>query len=178
MIINNNHYEHYLHQKILRCMGKDFFIMQEVSGFFLVDNSKVRMDFLARPKSHLVENGFDDNWFGIEAKVFRPPKDGSGKLNKLAWQSTTYSQSKFAIPDGAVRPMFVLMCIEGDITDEYHANHWKSIVNFLQYANVGRLEVKDFHEWKIDFNALYFSSSKGKGKSNVGLNRYSGSWKS
>ncbi len=55
-------------EAIQKILGADFELLPEVNGRNMVEERKVRIDFLAYPKKHLIENGFDNRVFGIEAK--------------------------------------------------------------------------------------------------------------
>jgi hypothetical protein len=162
---------------IVRELSADFDLVPEVEGKHLIEDKKVIIDFLARPKSHLVANDFDEAWFGIEAKKIDPSKGSS--INRLFWQCLSYSQSEFNIEGSIIRPMFVLACV--DVLPKYgdpKFNEWQAVRCFVQYGNVGVLELAP--AWRIVFGAAspYYSKKRGKNNvTNLGTNRYVGTWK-
>lgn len=162
---------------IVEILGRHFILRQEVSGTFLVDGSGVRVDFFARPLPHLVERGFDDFWFAIEAKHINLAGDVGKQINQLFWQAITYGQSTFGLHGDIERPGFVLICVDympkyGDSKWE----QWQALKNFAQYANVGVLAL-DGAEWLIEFGCTSYYNSRRDVRSkvqNLGTKRYSG----
>lgn len=69
----------------------DFNILNDKCGHSLIENTGVKIDHLLYPKSHLIENGFDPGWVGIEVKHFSE-EDGSGKAAETFWQAISYNQ--------------------------------------------------------------------------------------
>jgi hypothetical protein len=159
--------------QFIEAINKDFEIKSDVVGSFLVDNSRVIIDYLLLPKSHLIEKGFRPNWFGVEVKS--PDGEGAKKAIRVAWQAITYSQSEF---EGS-RPDFVL--IYPPLSTFFHKpNDAYYLTCMLQKANVGYLETNPkTKKWKIKFGAnLYFSSDSGLSNTpNAGIKRHVGSWK-
>lgn len=174
--------ESQLKAQIRPVLHKDFEVLEEVPGHFLVDDTNVKIDFLMKPRGHLVERGFDDDWVGLEVKS---PDTGAGI--RLAWQAITYAQSSF----NGRRPQFVLVFphiddffpalkCEGP-TGLYERSSGHEVKCLLQKANVGSFILfKNGRDWKIEFGAhqTYFSSTKGRSKiANIGQRRVSGTWK-
>lgn len=161
---------------ILHTLSADFQLVPEVKGKHLIENTPVRIDFMAFPKPHLINNGFDEAWFGIEAK--RGNFSEAKQINRLMWQCITYAQSTFEIDSTIIRPMFVLASVdhEPQIGDPKRVE-WNTLVNFAPYGNVGVMELQPF--WRIRFGGTpYYGQKRGKGKvANVGVNRHIGSWK-
>jgi hypothetical protein len=157
---------------LLQHFGKDFTVRDEVDGSFLVDGTPVEIDYLMYPSEKLIEQGFVKEWFGVEVKAIG---EGPKKGLQVAWQSITYSQSKF---DG-IRPAFVL--IYPPITEFFGAHINGSYIKMLlQKANVGYIEINKFSKvWKIMFGAnSYFYSDMGLSKTpNIATKRNVGSWK-
>ncbi len=151
----------------------NFDIRLNVPGCFLVDSSKVVIDYLLFPKQHLIDKGFTPNWFGVEVKS--PDGKGEKKAIRVAWQAITYSQSEF---DG-VRPIFILIypALHEFFSQPREAYY---LVCMLQKANVGYFEISpEKKTWKIKFGAnVHFSSYTGISKTpNAGLKRHVGTWK-
>ena len=124
------------------------------------------------PNSNLIEQGFVNKWFGVEVKA---PGDDAKKGLQVAWQSITYSQSKF----DDIRPAFVL--IFPTITDFFRTpadGYYVKVL--LQKANVGYIEINKFqNSWKIMFGAnSYFYSDQGLSKTpSIATKRNVGSWR-
>ena len=158
---------------LLKHFAQDFEVRAEVEGRFLVDDSKVVIDYLVHPKPALIEKGFVPAWFGVEVKS--PEGEGAKKGLQVSWQAIIYSQSEF---DG-VRPAFVLIFpplaeFFGTPERAYY------VVCLLQKANVGYIEIDEKkRKWKVKFGAnAYFYSDRGLSKTpNVGIKRHVGSWK-
>lgn len=154
-----------------------FEIKSEVEGVFLVDDTKVRIDFLLRPNEETKRKGFDSGYVGVEVKGLGNIDDRVKKGLSVAWQSITYSQSKF----GTERPMFVLLFPPLDkflIGREGERFGLQYVNILLQKANVGILRI--FKEgWVVQFASQpYFSSEIGRSKiENLGLKKQVGTKK-
>ena len=139
----------------------DFEIRREVWGVYMVDGeTRLRIDRLLFPKSHLLNAGFIPAWIGLEVKS---PLSKSVSGFDFAWQTVSYAQSTF---DGQ-RPPFVLM---------FPSVRWfwpngstaRDLQALLQYANVGQLELgytrDTAKEWRMAFGpAPYFTKRDGLG---------------
>ncbi len=162
--------EDYIKTMVIKILGPDFELIREVNGRNLVDGKKVRIDFLASPKNHLISNGFDNQVFGIEAKSieFKHIK----KINKLIWQTISYAQAEFEFQNSTVRPMFVLVCV---LKEPKFGNpgfkEWKTLSRFAQYGNVGVIELEPF--WRIRFgDCSYYNQRRGRSAiANLGTKR-------
>jgi len=123
---------------------------------------------MTRP--HLVDDGFDPEWIGLEVKHIEDFKDGDlGKKSKLVWQSITYAQSVFEVDGARVRPLFVLMYVGeeefgNDEFGERAAISWRALLNLAQYANVGWLVTSPTYGWAIKFGGgTYYRNGYGRG---------------
>ena len=166
----------------------DFEVEEEVPGRFLLDNTHVRIDFLLRPRQHLIDRGVASDWFGLEVKsplTTDPKKKGL----QVAWQALTYAQSQF----GDRRPAFVAIYppiweffpvakVLNESTSRHYdfsEAHWLKC--FLQKANVGSFVVLPKQRgWRIEFGAgsTRMSSYNGPSKiTNVGIRKVVGTWK-
>jgi hypothetical protein len=159
---------------------KDFTVIDEVPGRFLVDGSKVAIDYFLYPKPDLIAKGFVAEWFGVEVKS--PDREGAKKGLRVAWPAITYRQSEFEdhrIGQDKIRPAFVLIYpplanFLGSQREAYY------IVCLLQKANVGYVEIDaQKGRWHIRFGAnSYFHSERSLSKTlNVSTKRNVGSWK-
>lgn len=170
--------ENDLKSLLLVRLSCDFILEPEVRGVNLVDQKQVVIDFLVKPKSHIIDNGFIDKWFGIEVKYI--PNNGEEKKIKQAlWQSVTYAQSSY----NGIRPPFVFL-FTNDIgayaIDAFHRQAILSVKSFCQFANVGSLEVNE-NGYRFSFgNQGYYRIGEDgmhyKGKTNAGLIRYTGNF--
>ncbi|ENJ1692197.1 hypothetical protein ACJO1W_23875 [Vibrio parahaemolyticus] len=165
--------EQELKNKLEKELEADFILKKEVRGQFLVDGTGVVIDYLAKARRHVVKDqGFPDEWFGIEVKGF-PTKDLAKKGKELAWQALTYAMSEFE----GQRPMFVLTYpaiknffdnnkILNERTERhYEKNEAFQLVTFLEKGNVGSLEIRN-SGWN-----MYFGSWQSYCSKNTPLNR-------
>ena len=149
-------------KNIKQCLENDFNIFQEVKGVHIVEKKKVRIDFLIKPKKHVIEAGFDDCWVGIEVKYFDNPKEQIGKVARLLWQSITYQQSEYCIHGENIRPQFVLMASNIDGSDELK-QMYRPTLQVANLAMVGSLSVKDSNNWAMGFvSSRYMIKTNGK----------------
>lgn len=166
-----------------------FDVEEEVSGRFLIDNTPVRIDFLLRPRSHLIDLGIAPDWFGLEVKS-PLGKDSKKKGLQVTWQALTYAQSQF----GDRRPAFVAIyppiweffpvakVLNKRTSRHYDFNeaHWLKC--FLQKANVGSFVVllgPGKPDWRIEVGAggTLFSRNGPSAIKSVGIRRVVGTWK-
>jgi len=179
-----------LKRQVVRHLENDFELLNEVEGISLVDQSGVRIDYMALAKPHLIKTGFLAEWFGIEVKQILDFSRGDmGKKSQVIWQAITYSQSAFLVNNARTRPAFVLVYIGDDQFDQTRAPvlrglsdgewakaTWRALINIAQYANVGQLRLEPQQGWEIVFSGgRYFSKARGKGNVNIGVKRYVGS---
>ncbi|MGN2670953.1 hypothetical protein [Aliivibrio fischeri] len=182
--------ESQLKNKLRKSLESDFELLEEVSGVFPVDNSRVRIDFLARPKKHIVEDkGFYDGWFGIEVKGLSNV-DTANKGKNFAWQSVTYSQSTFEITDNEIiRPAFIIMyppiaqyfdmheIVNPTTKETFPQNAAFQLITFLERANVGSLYCRNGN-WSFHFGTQCYcckNSTKINSKVNFAIKRNVGS---
>ena len=169
-----------LKEEVRTFLQTDFILNEEVPGIHLIEGVNVKCDFLVYPRHHLIGEGFDEGWIGIECKYIDASQKHTKKINQLGWQSISYAQSKFHINNQTVRPMFVLMCVGGGLNMSVHVE-WRTLMHFVQYGNVGKLAF-DRAGWDISFGgSSYFYSreyqgvtSYTKSKANIGRKRYVG----
>ncbi|MDC5812514.1 hypothetical protein OPW07_22565 [Vibrio europaeus] len=184
--------ERQLKIRLRKCLKGDFELLEEVQGIFPVDNSHVRIDFLARARKHVVDSkGFSHEWFGIEVKGL-PNADAANKGKNFAWQSVTYSQSRFELTHGeVVRPIFVVMyppidrffdtheIVNSTTTKTFQQNAAFQLITFLERSNVGSLNCRK-GIWSFIFGTQCYCSKTSKGinsKLNFATKRNVGSLK-
>ncbi|MBW1682873.1 MAG: hypothetical protein JRJ35_11260 [Deltaproteobacteria bacterium] len=161
-------------------LEKDFILKREKVGYHLLEQRKVRIDFLLYPKQHLIENGFEPIWFGCEVKSPAVKKEPQKNVMDLAKQCIDYTESKI---DGII-PSFALM-----FPSMYHFFHAKNLLtqeyqsflyyfrSFIQRLKVGTLHIFSPGDWAIRFGSqYYYTTKKGKGRvKNLGTKRHIGS---
>lgn len=165
-----------LKQFVEKIIEKDFHFAREVKGLHIVEKVPVRADYILRPKEHLVERGFDDEYFAIEVKS---PKNSNphAQYRKALVQAASYVDSLFS----GNRPIFTLIFPHSDCfkplnpDDVFHTHEVLTYFKIAQYFNVG-----DFHykitdkNWCVNFmGGRYFCSDKGRGPHNL-TKRYVG----
>lgn len=161
-------------------LGNDFILRREVTGYHLLEKRKIRIDFLAHPKEHLIANHFEPLWFGIEVKSPAVKKEPQKKVMDLAKQAIDYTESEYdgIIPNFAVifPSMYHFFHAQDRLTAEYQ-NFLYYFRSFIQRMKVGTLHVPAPGVWSISFGSqLYYSTKRGKGLvKNLGTKRHIGS---
>ena len=155
--------------KCSNLLKNDFNIAENLCGFDMIYKKKVIIDFMIFPKEHLIENGFDPVWFGLEVKHFGAPGQ-SGKMSRFLWQCVSYVQSEFNIDNRVIRPKCVLGFSDVEESNHFNAESfrdykimWLSMVRLVAFAHVGILKADispkstSTHNWSIWFStSLYF----------------------
>lgn len=165
--------EEKLQQELLKTIQSDFVIYPQVEGRHLIyQTEKVRIDFLLYPKQHLIENGFDPIWFGIEVKHFGKIGE-TGKMSRFIWQCVSYVQSEFKVNEEIIRPAFVLGYSDVEAinkgTDREYLSQWIGMLRLAGLAKVGsfqKIKSSAYNPnggWSIVFSSsTYFTYSKGE----------------
>lgn len=146
--------ESVLVENLVARLSGDFDLCLEVLGTHPIDGVAVRIDLMARAKSHLVEAGFTEHWFGIECKWASDIVGMTSKMTRVVWQSITYAQSEFEVRSEKVRPCFVAVHTPDDMhpTIEEHLNR---LLSLGLYGNVGRIYFYRDGAWGIKFASIY-----------------------
>jgi hypothetical protein len=161
-------FERKLQQLLFSEMEPDFYIEPEAEGNFIIGSGGVRIDFCMFPKHHLIENGFVQQWIGVEVKVPEPRKARAGKGGQVLWQSIIYSQSRFKVPKKpeeaglanktcvVIRPAFILIFPR---LLKFFSSHELGFAfeAFAQQANVGSLDLLDEGWIMVGGTNYYFS---------------------
>ena len=161
-------------------LGDDFILKREVWGFHLLERRKIRIDFLAYPKEHLIENKFEPLWFGIEVKSPFVKKEPQKNVLDFAKQAIDYTESEYdgIIPNFAVLfpSMYHFFHAHDRLTEEFK-NFLYYFRSFIQRMKVGTLHVPSPGEWAIRFGSQrYYSTKYGRGNvKNIGTKRHIGS---
>lgn len=150
----------------------DFILHQEVRGRHLAENLGVRIDFVAYPKQHLIDAGFEAGPFGIEVKFIDPMNGFSRKASRAFWQTVTYTDSEFYVDGKPVRLNFAMLFSNLGFDAEYKllasddVEQWRAFVNLAHHSKVARLEVKGtkarLEQWTIMFssNAYFYRKAE------------------
>jgi len=177
-----------LKRDLVALLANDFEITAEAEGLWPLDGSICFLDFLLRPKAHIIEMGFGAAAFGIEVKS-PVSSESVKKLLDCVLQSYTYTLCDFA----GVRPDFVLIYPEaqcffdydfhkkykGSERSKYKAEEVKIVRRIMQRANVGELVLSEKNRYEIRFAASrYFDPVHGQTRvENLGMTRRIGSRK-
>ncbi len=172
-----------LKKSFVHDFDSDFHIRSNVSGSNIVEKKTVVIDFLIKPKQHLVKKGFDDNWIGVEVKHLKSYK--LGEINALAWQALSYAQSRFLVGSEHVRPMFVLMFTNLSLNLQRAKSNGMpdestGTISFVERGNVGWIERDPTYIWRIGFGSHgYFNYKYGRASiPTLGMKRNVGNVKS
>ncbi|GAB4530289.1 MAG: hypothetical protein OHK0046_50790 [Anaerolineae bacterium] len=157
-------------------LDPDFHFASEVVGKHIVEEVQVVADYILRPKSHLIEKGFDDVYFAIEVKS---PKHSNphSQYRKALVQAASYADSRF----GGKRPLFTLIFPQADYFKPLNAQNVRHDEEVSAYFRIGQyFSVGDFRihqpkdRWCIWFSGgRYFCSNRGRGPHNL-TKRYVG----
>ncbi|MDY0281336.1 MAG: hypothetical protein RBR35_12335 [Salinivirgaceae bacterium] len=174
-------------KELPQILEADFHIEPNAKVIWPLGGKKKEVDFLLKPKPHLVSNGFDAKSFAIEVKS-PISKESVKKLLDCIIQSYTYSLCEYQ----GNHPAFVLIYpdiekfFEYDFINKYKKDPRNEFTRpeigilrrLMQRANVGELIIDDT-DYEINFAASrYFSSRKGRSKiKNLGMIRQVGSQK-
>jgi hypothetical protein len=161
--------EKLLKDELLKLLQDEFEIYSDVPGTSDFYNKKIFADFLLFPRPHLLENGFDPYWFGVEVKHFDKTGD-TGKLSRQYWQAITYKHAQFNINKNNITPKFFL-CYSNfekmNLSNEYSPfQFWMGVENTAALGKVGRFEVypnrmfKKVNGWGIKFATSWYFTSK------------------
>ena len=177
-----------LKRDLVALLANDFEIVPEAEGHWPLDGSKCLLDFLLRPKPHIVEMGFRAAAFGVEVKS-PISSESVKKLLDCVLQSYTYTLCEFS----GVRPDFALIYPEvqyffdydfqkkykGAEGSKYKAEEVKIVRRIMQRANVGELAMSQHNRYEIRFAASrYFDPIRGQTRvENLGTTRRVGSRK-
>lgn len=153
----------------------DFEVFKEVTGVHLTECVGVKIDYVLKPKQHLINAGFRPGPVGLEVKYLRQEGSFSSRASRFVWQAVSYTDCQFNLPDGPVRLSRILLFSNLSFEDEYsllkgvapsvYENEkakWTALLELANHANVGNLVMYGSREnrlgWKIKFAAgIYFS---------------------
>lgn len=165
---------------------EDFHIFEECVGIHLIEDRPVRIDFVLRPKQHVIDEGFIDEPFGVEVKYLNPDKGFEKKAGQTVWQTISYYGSSFDTGRGPERLSFCQIFSNISFQEEYdllktsfkRREHdqilWRGMMSVANHADVGRLSIvgtkNNLIGWSLRLTgASYFSCSLREGKKSYRL---------
>lgn len=174
---------------LLLHLEEDFEVFPEVVGEHL-SGASVVIDFILRPRPHLVMHGFVDGFVGLEVKYISQDAGFSRKSSRALWQTISYTDSRFFLNEGKVPLAFAalfsnlsfqneadLLIPFGGHQSENDKAEWRGMQLLANHANVGLLKMRgkrdEWRGWSFSFAAgsMYFSHwiSSKKGESGFTL---------
>jgi len=164
-------------------IAADFYIYPEVNGTHLSENVNVRIDYVLFPKEHLIEEGFEPSYFGIEVKYFNQENGFTHKTSRGLWQTISYNDSKFYLKNKEIKLKYSLIFSNLSFSKELmlikNYGHemendqleWRGMIHVANHARVGAFEIKgnkkEYKGWSIKFaGGTYFGSTVYNSESN------------
>jgi hypothetical protein len=89
-------------------LNRHFEFREEVVGVGR-KGQKVKIDFWCHPLPWVVNQGWPDRWFGIEAKGYGLQDQRGKAASRLLYQATVYAQSTFPVNGVQIEPDVVLV---------------------------------------------------------------------
>ncbi|MDX1771064.1 MAG: hypothetical protein R3328_06030 [Planococcaceae bacterium] len=171
---------------LVKFLSQDFDLYPEVSGVHLFEKVNVRIDFVAVPKRHLVDDGFDPTPFGIEVKYFRQENQFTHKTSRAFWQTISYNDSEFFFHGQNMKLKYSVLFSNLSFDNElalvrnYGADvendlmEWKGMLHLANHANVGQLAINGDKNscdgWYLKFaGGRYFSKLTKDGEVHYSL---------
>lgn len=157
-------------------LKRDFFMYEEVKGVHIATKKIVQIDFVFYPKPHLIEAGFVNEPFGIEAKYIKQEKGFTRKMSRGVWQAMSYNECKFKIGQQEIKLKFSLLfsnlsfkaetALLMNLGHEYENDlvEMRGMLSIANHARVGMLNIsgnkKSCKGWSMTFGGgTYFSCS-------------------
>lgn len=157
-------------------LTRDFYIYPEVCGVHLSENVNVRIDYILLPKEHLINEGFQNSYFGVEVKYFNQENGFTHKTSRGLWQTISYNDSLFFLKNKEIKLKYSLIFSNLSFSKELmlvkNYGHemendqleWRGMVHIANHARVGTLDIKgekdSYNGWSINFaGGTYFSST-------------------
>ena len=83
-------------------IGVDFEVFKEVPGIHLTEHIGVKIDYVLKPKQHLISAGFLPGPVGLEAKYLRQEASFSSRASRFVWQAVSYTDCQFNLPEACL----------------------------------------------------------------------------
>ncbi|EJC1211818.1 hypothetical protein MX350_004331 [Vibrio parahaemolyticus] len=139
-------------------LSPDFYLYPEVPGTHLITQKQIFADFIAYPREHLIESGFEAKPFGIEVKYVDPEVKFVKKACRLLWQTVSYNQSEFTLCRKNKTRVFKLpysvIFTNLSFDNEFafvskidhnlvsHSEAWRGMKHLANHANVAELNIR------------------------------------
>ena len=165
---------------VLPHLEEDFEVFPEAAGKHLA-GAAVFIDFLLRPRPHLVKHGFVDGFVGLEVKYIAQDEGFSRKSSRSFWQTISYTDSVFFVNGESVTLSFAALFCNlsfqneaellksfGGHQSENDKAEWRAMQLLANHANVGVLKMRgnrdEWRGWSFSFAAgsLYFTHWIGR----------------
>ncbi|CAN7782894.1 hypothetical protein LJR175_008253 [Variovorax sp. LjRoot175] len=133
---------------LVQHLSGEFDLHPEVPGRHLAEGVGVRIDYLAVPKPHLVNEGFAPEPFGIEVKHINPLDGFTRRASRALWQTISYTDSAFDFGPHPIRLRFAVLFsnlafeAERQLLKHDDFQQWHAFTNLAHHSNVGTLEIK------------------------------------
>ncbi|AXX86961.1 hypothetical protein AMRN_1218 [Malaciobacter marinus] len=167
---------------LIKFLDRDFHIRSELKGKYILTKKNVKVDLMLYPKEHLIECGFDKDYFAIEIKYLDPFHELFKKGSEMFWQAITYKDSAFEIKNKTIIPKFTLVFTNLSFKNQRKKllsrvdwdmpSMWRAYSHLASHAGVGILEIlepyidyktkeKSQTGWKIFFaTSEYFTKDR------------------
>jgi hypothetical protein len=160
---------------LVRLLSQDFDLTPEVPGKHLFEEASVTIDYIARAKPHLVEEGFTADPFGIEVKHLKADDGFSSKASRGFWQTISYTDCEFNLNETPTRLRFAVLFSNMSFNDEVALLRnfgsltendwavWRAFCQLANHAQVATLAVKGTKDapkgWAFKFSGgTYFTA--------------------
>ena len=156
-----------------------FYILDEVPGVGYINGQehRIRIDLILKPKQHLLEAGFTDQYIGVEVKFldYASGKGFHGKSSKGIFQALSYWYSNAVWDVGEDEPVSLAgVMLFSNLSfpeerahlfktyDRYYRTLWRAYSSIASQANVGELTILDYGKgrtgWAMEYNGdKYFT---------------------
>ena len=178
--VNRLSTEEELKKWVLPHLEEDFEVFPEVAGKHLA-GAAVFIDFLLRPRPHLVKHGFVDGFVGLEVKYIAQDEGFSRKSSRALWQTISYTDSVFVVNGESVSLSFAALFCNlsfqneaellksfGGHQSENDKAEWRAMQLLANHANVRVLKMRGNRDawkgWSFSFAAgsMYFTHWIGR----------------
>lgn len=167
-------------------MSTDFHIYGEVWGVHLSENVNVRIDYILYPKPHLIEQGFEQEPFGVEVKYFKQEDKFTHKTSRGVWQTISYNDCLFNLKGREFKTKFCLLFSNLSFSEEAaliknlgyewedDQSEWRGMIHVANHAGVGTISIDgnkvNLSGWRMHFaGGTYFSRTTYNGDSSYKL---------
>ncbi|MUK47527.1 hypothetical protein GNP79_12075 [Aliivibrio fischeri] len=164
-----------------------FFIFTEVQGVHTSEKVNLRIDFILYPKQSLIDQGFDESFFGVEVKHFLPSQGHGHKLSRAIWQTASYNDTIFDLQSSKFFPRKIVkdklpkqvklnysllfsnisfkseyltyFDLKNDLDRNQSEQEWRGMLLVANHANVGTIRINTVDYSNINRWEFLFASS-------------------